>query len=142
MVLDLFKWRKRGIARLKGELEAKLPNYMDPDERVVASMLGQTHPSAIGTELVAVGGPVYFKTSFRYLYVAATQRHLYVFVLDQFKPKNIKELLGQVAFSTVPIVVSGSALKIGDTRIVASTGEREAAAQVAAAAQGKGATAD
>jgi hypothetical protein len=136
MGFDPFKWRKRGIANLKGELEAQMPEYMEPDERVVASMLGQTHPSAIGTELAAVGGPVYFKTGFRYLYLAATPRHLYLFALDQFKPKNIKEMLGKVELGTVPIGVSGGALTIGDTRIVASTGEKEAADQVAAAAQG------
>jgi hypothetical protein len=136
MGLDPFKWRKRGIARLKGALEEQMPNYMERDERVVASMLGQTHPSAIGTEFAAVGAPIHFKTGFRYLYLAATPRHLYLFALDQFKPKNIKEMLGKVELGTVPIEVSGGALKIGDTRIIASTGERAAADEVAAAAQG------
>jgi len=88
MKFDPLKWRKRGIAQLKDALEEQMPQYLEGDERVVASMLGQTHPSAIGTEFMAVGGPAYFKTSFRYLYIAATPRHLYLFVLDQFKPKT------------------------------------------------------
>jgi hypothetical protein len=62
MGFDPFKWRKRGIARLKDALEEQMPQYLERDERVVASMLGQTHPSAIGTELAAVGGPLYFRT--------------------------------------------------------------------------------
>lgn len=137
MAFDPFKWRKRGIARLKDELEAQMPKYMEPDEGVVASMLGQTDASAIGTELVGVGGPLYFKKSFRYLYVAATRRHLYLFVLDQFKPKNINEMLGKVELGTVPIRYLGGALKIGDARITASTAEREAAEQVTAVAGGE-----
>ena len=56
MGFDPFKWRKRGIARLKDALEEQMPQYLERDERVVASMLGQTHPSAIGTELVASDG--------------------------------------------------------------------------------------
>jgi hypothetical protein len=142
MGFDPFKWRKRGIASLKDALEQQMPQYLERDERVVASMLGQTHPSAIGTELAAVGGPLYFRTGFRYLYLAATPRHLYLFALDQFKPKNIKEMLGKVELGTVPIQVSGGALKIGDTRIVASTGEKAAADEMAAAAQGKASTTD
>jgi hypothetical protein len=140
MGFDPFKWRKRGIASLKGALEEQMPTYVERDERVVASMLGQTHPSAIGTELVVVGGPLHFKTGFRYLYLAATQRHLYLFALDQFRPKNIKKMLGKVELGTVPIEVSGGALKIGDVRIIASTGEKAAVDQVAAAAQGKAST--
>jgi hypothetical protein len=119
-----------------------MPRYMEGDERVVASMLGQTHASMIGTELVAVGGPVTFKTSFRYLYVAATPRHLYLFALDQFKPKNIKEMLAKVELGTVPITHFGGALKIGDARILASTGEKEAVDQVVTAAQGNASTAE
>jgi hypothetical protein len=142
MGFDPFKWRKHGIASLKDALEQQMPQYLERDEWVVASMLGQTHPSAIGTELAAVGGPLYFRTGFRYLYLAATPRHLYLFVLDQFKPKNIKEMLGKVELGTVPIQVSGGALKIGDTRIVASTGEKAAADEMAAAAQGKASTTD
>ena len=137
MKFDPLKWRKRGIAQLKDALEEQMPQYLEGDERVVASMLGQTHPSAIGTEFMAVGGPAYFKTSFRYLYIVATPRHLYLFVLDQFKPKNIKDMLAKVELGTVPIQVSGGALKIADTRIVASTGEKTGAEQVAAAAQAK-----
>ena len=138
MGFDPFKWRKRGIVRLKAALEEQMPNYMENDEQVVASMLGQTHPSSIGT----VGGAVYFKTSFRYLYLAATGRHLYVFALDQFKPKNIKEMLGRVDLGTVTIEISGGNLMIGETRIVVSTGETEAAREVAAASPGKPSTAD
>jgi len=142
MAFDPFKWRKRGIVRLKAALEEQMPTYMDRDERVVASMLAQTHPSAIGTSLAAVGGPLYFETGFRYLYVVATQRHLYLFALDQFRPKNIKEMLGKVELGSVPIEASGGALKIGDTRFIASTGEKAAADKVAAAAHAKTSTAD
>jgi len=142
MGFDPFKWRKRGIARLKGALEEQMPKYIDRDERVVASMLAQTHPSAIGTSLVAVGGPLYFETGFRYLYLAATQRHLYLFALDQFRPKNINKLLGKIELGTVPIEATGGALKIGDTRLIASTGEQTAADQVAAAAHAKASTND